>query len=426
MKKIIYTSNWDWVLYNFRLSLAKSAREAGYRVAFVCPDGKYIEDLQARGFRWIPWTLDRRSLNPLTEARSVWRLAKIYEREQPDLIHHDTIKPNLYGALATWLNTTMNRWDARPQIVNSFMGIGFLFSDRPLARFLRPLVEPVMRFAMQREGLHTTFSNREDYKTLVDKGIVDSSRAQVMVSEFVDVNRFAPSSDLNRQDTEQESTVGQDTEADSSSRQTSEGEPIRVLMAARLLWDKGVKEFIKAAQILEDRYTRVEFVLAGEPDVDAQGYVPIDQLEAWNDSGTIQWLGYCSDMPSLLRSVDVAVLPTHYNEGLPRFLVEAAASGLPLVATDLPACRRVVDHEQNGQVIPTKNPQRLADAIQHLAENPSRRRRMGRASREKAVTHFSKDKSVGEWLALYNRLAEQSKTPRSALKSKSGSMARER
>ncbi len=386
--KLLYVANWDWVLYNFRLDLARSAAEAGYDVALVCPDGQYVSEFQTAGLRWIRWPLDRKSINPVTELISILRLAQIYEREQPDLIHHDTIKPNIYGALATWLNGVREVWRSPPQLLNSFMGVGFMFSNRPLARLLRPLVLPIMRFGMRREQVLTTFSNRRDHDLFVGRGLVEPERARVVVSEFVDTNRFDVPDRRN----------GTGPDARNAER------PLRVLMAARLLWDKGVGEFVEAARILADRDVPVEFLLAGEPDVEAKGYVPVERLEQWDEYGPVRWLGYCSDMPALLREVDIAVLPTHYNEGLPRFLVEAASSGLPLVASDHAACRRVVEDGANGFVIPKEDAEQLARAVEFLARNSERRHKMGKASREKAVSKFDRVKNIEEWLGLYDQL----------------------
>lgn len=381
MNKILYVANWDWVIFNFRLSLARAARNAGYEVIFVCPDGKYVGELEDAGFRWIKWSLDRRSLNPIDELRAVLSLAQIYGQEQPNLIHHDTIKPNVYGSLATWMNQRLGFTERPPGLVNSFMGIGFLFSGHLLARILRPVVLPFMRFSMRRDHVYTTFSNEKDYTTFVDRALVNPSQAQVMVSEFVKTDRFAPSSE-GKESSEEES-------------------PVRVLLAARILWDKGIQEYVDAAKILDDRGESVEFLLAGEPDLETPGYVHTDQIQSWHEDGVVNWLGHCSAMPSLLRSVDIAALPTHYNEGLPRFLVEAASTGLPIVASDLEACRRVVENGVNGYVVPKKDPERLADAIQRLVQNGERRREMGQVSRRIAVSEFAEREVVKDWLDLY-------------------------
>jgi glycosyltransferase involved in cell wall biosynthesis len=394
--KLLIVSNWDWVIYNFRIALARAAREAGYEIVLVCPDGEYVSEFEEAEFRWVEWSLDRRSLNPVGEFGSVLSLARIYEDEQPDLIHHDTIKPNVYGSLATWINQLRGVRDQPPRLINSFMGIGFLFSERLLARILRQFVLPIMRFGMRQDHIVTTFSNREDYSTFVQKNLIESSQGRVMVSEFVNTNRFLPGEE------EEEKTRGKNL---AEAEGYGEPEPVRVLMAARLLWDKGVQEYVDAAKILASRDVAVEFILAGEPDRETPGFVPEEKLEAWNNIETFRWVGYCSEMPSLLRSCDVAVLPTHYNEGLPRFLVEAAASGLPLVATDLAACQRIVEHRKNGYFIQTQNADDIADAVENLARNPDIRSAMGRRSRQKAEEEFAERKVVKKWLDLYAQQA---------------------
>lgn len=382
--KILLVANWDWVTYNFRIALARALQEQRHKVTLVSPDGEYVDALEGEGFRHISWSLERRSLNPFQELGAIWELARIYEREAPDLVHHDTIKPNLYGPLAAQLNMWRGVWSKPPTMLNSFMGIGFLFSQRTKANWLRPFVLPLMRFAMRRGHVFTTFSNEADERTFIQRRLVDPERTGVMVSEFVNTERFQaiPSGRSN-----EENTV--------------------VLMAARLLWDKGVQEFVSAARTLRENDLPVEFWLAGKPDTDTPGFVSYDQLREWNQSGVINWLGYCSKMPDLLNRVDIAVLPTHYNEGLPRFLVEAAAVGLPLISTDLEACRRVVENGKNGIIISKRSPSELAEAVEKLVRNPSLRASMGKASRDKALSEFAEREVVEEWLELYNHLLSE-------------------
>jgi glycosyltransferase involved in cell wall biosynthesis len=383
MSSILFVTNWDWVFHNFRRSLAHSLRRRGVEVGVVCPCGEYVESIQEEGFEWIEWRLSRKSLNPLREIRSLVQLANIYERLDPDFVHHDTIKPNLYGTIALRLNRLRSGGAPMPHVINSFMGIGFLFSDQWLAQVLRAGVVPMMRWAMHGPHVYTTFSNWDDRDTFIDLGLVRPDRTQVIVSEFVDTDKFtAPA------------------EEDSSSR------PVRVLMAARLLWEKGVGEFVEAARQLRAEGYPVEFWIAGEPDTETPGYVPEDQLRTWDqEEEGVRWLGYCSDMPSLLSRVDIAALPTHYNEGLPRFLVESASAGLPVVTTDLAACRRVVEPGENGILIPAERPDHLADAVRQLVKDDQLRRDMGRSSRKKAVREFEAEYVIQDWLELYRRLA---------------------
>lgn len=382
MSSILFVSNWDWVFYNFRRTLAHSLRRRGVEVGVVCPRGEYVEEIQEEGFTWFEWNLSRKSLNPFREVQSLVQLANIYDRLGPDFVHHDTIKPNLYGTIALRLNRLRSGETSLPNVINSFMGIGFLFSSHWKARLLRRGILPVMRWAMHEPHVYTTFSNREDRDAFVDLGLVRPDRTQVIVSEFVDTDKFTVS-----------------TEEPRSSR------PVRVLMAARLLWDKGVGEFVEAARQLREEGCPVEFWIAGEPDTETPGYVPEQQLKTWDQNDGIRWLGYCSSMPSLLNRVDIAVLPTHYNEGLPRFLVESASAGLPVVTTDLAACRRVAEPGNNGFLIPTERPDCLADAVRRLVENDQQRREMGQRSREKAVQEFEAKHVIQDWMDLYKRLA---------------------
>lgn len=386
MSKILIVANWDWVAYNFRLDLARALRDSGYSVSFVCPAGRYVSALQDAGFQWIGWSLKRRGLNPVGELNALWRLAAVYRRERPDIVHHDTIKPNLYGSLAVLLNRRIAPRVPTPRVLNSLMGVGYILSEHARARFLRTFVVPLLRAAMRRNYVQMTFSNRADLDTFRQLGIVAADQGQTMVSEFVDLDIYSPDGPVCRSET----------------MPTGEG-PV-VLMAARLLWDKGVGQFAEAAGILKRRGVPVQWWLAGEPDEDAPNFVSRDELGAWDQEGLLHWLGHRSDMPSLLRRADVAVLPTHYNEGLPRFLTEAAATGLPLVATDIPACRRVVRHGENGFVVPARDARAFADAVEQLATRPELRKRMGAKSRARAVEHFSKEQNIATWLDLYGSL----------------------
>ncbi|MFK7847039.1 MAG: glycosyltransferase family 4 protein [Rhodothermales bacterium] len=384
MKKVLLVANWDWVLYNFRFALAKILKEQGYEVAIVCPHGKYVDRMQAAGFRWIDWPLKRRSLNPFGELQVVQHLAKIYKAENPSYIHHDTIKPNLYGSMAVRLN----RWkyaSFNPSVVNTFMGLGYLFSNHQKATFLRRLLLPVIRTALKQPNLHTVFSNNQDRETFVSLKLLPREKTQVLVSECVDTDTFHP--------------VVQ--------AEATPTRPFRVLMAARLLWDKGVQEFVDAASILKKKGESVEFWIAGLPDKENPQWVPEEMLKKWEDDHLIQWLGHRSDMPQLLQQVDIATLPTHYNEGLPRFLVESASSGLPLIATNIPACEAIVRDGINGIIIPRRNANALAEAIHELLNNSDMRKDMGQASRDIATQEFNEKIVLKDWLKLYSQLSPE-------------------
>jgi glycosyltransferase involved in cell wall biosynthesis len=375
MAKVLMVAHWDWVLYNLSgLPLARALREKGFEVIFVCPYGEYVPKLKEEGFCWIHWAIVRRSLNPVRELIAILHLASIYQRKQPQIVHHFTIKPNFYGSIAALLAR-------RDKVINTFTGLGFLFSEHPLAIGLRSSVLPLAKLAFRASKGWSVFENRQDLETCLRLRLVLPERV-VVIDGNVDTQRFRPNHD---------------------SLPDNKDRPTVVLMAARLLWDKGVREFVEAARVLKARGLQVEFWLAGKPDNGNPMCVPEEFLKKWQEEGLINWLGHRDDMPNLLQQVDIAVLPS-YHEGVPRFLLEAAACGLPLVATDIEGCRVVVREGVNGFLVPPRNPTALADALERLLQDPSLRRRMGQASRHIAEVEFDERKVLAKWLALYERV----------------------
>jgi glycosyltransferase involved in cell wall biosynthesis len=375
MAKVLMVAHWDWVLYNFRLPLARALREKGFEVVFVCPYGEYVPKLKEEGFRWIHWAIVRRSLNPVRELIAILHLASIYQREQPQIVHHFTIKPNLYGSIAALLAR-------RDKVINTFTGLGFLFSEHPLAIGLRSSVLPLAKLALRASKGWSVFQNRQDLETCLRLRLVLPERVVVIDGSGIDTRKFHPNHD---------------------SPPDNHEHPTVVLMAARLLWDKGVREFVEAARVLKARGLQVEFWLAGKPDNGNPMCVPEEFLKEWREEGLINWLGHRDDMPNLLQQVDIAVLPS-YHEGVPRFLLEAAACGLPLVATDIEGCRVVVRDGVNGFLVPVKDPYALADAIETLIKKPELRRQMGIASRKIVEAEFDERIILNKWLALYDRV----------------------
>ena len=381
MVKVLLVAHWDWVLYNFRLPLARALREHGYDVTFVCPFGEYVDKLKEAGFKCIHWSVVRRSVNPLREIKALFHLAYIYCQEKPDLVHHFTVKPNLLGSLAARL-VARRKQRNKLKVINTFMGLGFLFSNYPTARFLRVVTLPLFRFGQNNYTVWTVCLNFEDKERLIQMGLAAPSRTFVIMSSGVDVRQFYPNGQF-----------------DISHRRHIP----TILMAARLLWDKGVKEFVEASMLLKERNVKAEFWLAGKPDDGNPMSVPEKFLQRWHEEGIIKWLGHCDNMLKLLRQVDIAVLPSHH-EGVPRFLLEAAATGLPLVATDIEGCRMVVRDGINGYLVPTRDAQALASAIEQLVRNPELRIKMGKASREIAVKEFDERKILKQWLDLYEKI----------------------
>lgn len=372
-RKIVLFANTDWYLYNFRRSLALALQAHGYDLLLISPPGQYGEKLRALGLRWEPVPMDRRSLNPLCELKFLAWLVSLFRRERPALVHGFTIKCAVYGALAARLAGVAGR-------VNAVAGMGYVFiSNSPKARLLRPVVRALLRLALGGQGARLVLQNPDDVALFAQAGLVDPERVRLIPGSGVDCGRFLvrPSAPA--------------------------GRPLRVLLAARLLWDKGLAEYITAARRLRDEARAIEFLLAGDPDPGNPAAVPEATVREWVADGTVEWLGHVDDMPALFASVDMVVLPS-YREGLPKGLIEAAACALPLVTTDVPGCRQVVTDGVDGLLVPARDADALARAIARLQDDPELATRLGQAARAKALAEFDEKIVIERTMAVYREL----------------------
>ena len=380
MPKLVFFANTDWYLYNFRRSLALAAQSSGYEVLLISPSGEYGERLRRLGLQWQPLPgMDRRSLNPLHELQVLLSLVALFRRERPTLVHGFTIKCAVYGSLAARLARV-------PARVNAVAGLGYVFasSDRR-ARWLRPLVRVMLRLALRGRHTRLILQNPDDQAMFQQSGLIEFDRIDLIPGSGVDCARFAPRAD--------------------------KGAALRpqpcVLLAARLLWDKGVAEYVEAARLLRSAGRNVRFLLAGMPDRGNPAAVPESALRQWVEDGLIEWLGHVDDTSELFRSVDVVALPTYYREGLPKSLIEAAACALPLVTTDMPGCREVVTNEVDGLLIPPHDAGALAHAIARLIDSPELARRLGAAARIKTLANFDERIVIERTLAVYRELLRE-------------------
>ena len=371
--KIILFANTDWYLYNFRRSLAEGLRDAGHELLLISPPGPYGARLRELGFRWEPLPMERRSLNPLRELALLWHLIRLFRSERPALVHGFTIKCAVYGSLAA-------RWAGVPARVSAVAGMGYVFSSSDLkARVLRPMVRGMLRLALDGANARLILQNSDDVALFEQAALVAAMRIRLIRGSGVDCARFI-----------QAATAGADR-------------PLRVLLAARLLWDKGIAEYVVAARKLLAQGRRIEFVLAGAPDPGNPAAVPEQTIQSWVDEGLVTWLGHVDDMADLLGSVDVMVLPS-YREGLPKSLIEAAACGLPLVTTDVPGCREVVSDGIDGLLVPVRDGDALAHEIMQLQDDPVLALRLGEAARAKAHAEFDERIVIQRTMDVYREL----------------------
>jgi glycosyltransferase involved in cell wall biosynthesis len=244
----------------------------------------------------------------------------------------------------------------------------------------------LFRYALGGRGSRLILQNPDDIRTFTGARLVNPDDVRLIPGSGVDCSRFTPA------ETQREAA----------------GARFRVVLPARLLWDKGLAEFVEAARILRGRGAAIDFLLAGDPDPGNPAAVPEAVIRGWVDEGLVQWLGHVSDMPALFRSVDCVALPS-YREGLPKGLIEAAACALPLVTTDVPGCREVVTDGEDGLLVPVKNGAALADAIARLEADPALRRRLGAAARAKALELFDERSVVERTLGVYRELIPEFK-----------------
>jgi glycosyltransferase involved in cell wall biosynthesis len=267
-------------------------------------------------------------------------------------------------------------------VVNAVAGMGYVFtSERAHARALRPVVKALMRGTLGGGHSRLILQNPDDADAFVQSRMVAPERIRVIRSSGVNTSRFVP-------------------------RQRQAGRrPLRVLLAARLLWEKGVGEFVEASRLLKAEGREVEFLLAGMPDYGNPRSVKLEQVEQWAREGAVEWLGHVDDMAALLGSVDVMALPSYYREGVPKSLIEGAASGLALVTTNLAGCREVVSqHGVDGLHVAPRDPRALAEALKQLDEDRELVARLGARAREKALAHFDERAVIHRTIDVYDEL----------------------
>jgi glycosyltransferase involved in cell wall biosynthesis len=277
----------------------------------------------------------------------------------------------IYGSIAA-------RLIGRGAVVNTISGLGYVFtSDHRTAKVLRPVLRRLWRMALSHPHSRTIFQNSDDRDDFIRMGLVRPDAAALIRGSGVDCSAFHPTPEPS-------------------------GPPI-VVLPGRLLWDKGVREFVEAARTLRVAGYPARFVLVGSPDAGNREAIPVQQLEAWSDEGVVEWWGQRHDMPEILAGASIVVLPT-YGEGLPKVLLEAGAASRPVVATDVRGCREVVRPGVNGVLVPARDGPALARAIEGLLAAPELRARLGQGGRRLVEAEFAEPLVVQQTLAIYRQL----------------------
>ena len=371
MRRLLYLVSEDWYFISHRLPMARAARDAGYEVHVatrVDDDGARIEQ---EGFilHRIHWR--RGSLNPFRMIAAVLETRRVYREVEPDLVHHVALVPTMIGSLAA-LGLPVAR-------LNALAGLGYAFtSDTPKARMVRPIASLLLSWLLKRPNSAVLVQNPDDYAVVSGLGVAPGAIA-VIPGSGVDTDVLTP--------------------------MPEPAGPFTVGFVGRLLDDKGVRTLVQAHEQLAARGVIIQTLLAGEPDPSNPASVPEATLSAWRRLPNLRLLGHVDDIRDVWSKAHVAVLPSR-REGLPKSLLEAAACGRPLIATDVPGCREIARAGINGLLVPADNAKALAEAIDTLRKDHDLRTRLGQAARQIVAAEYSSTRVGREITALYSRLLD--------------------
>jgi glycosyltransferase involved in cell wall biosynthesis len=359
----------DWFFLSHFLERALAAREAGYDVTVLANDNGRAAEIRAAGLGFEAIPLKRRGLGPWGEFKTWRAIFLAYRRLRPDLVHQVGLKPILYGSLAA-------RLIGLRSVINAPVGMGFVFTSQSFkSRLLRPLVQLALRALMNPRDSKVVFENSDDLNASVAAGVVRAPDAVLIRGSGIDVAAFPVPT------------------------HQADGPPV-VSLVSRMLWDKGIGEFVEAARMLRAQGVAARFWLVGASDPQNPASIDDDQLRRWREEGPVEWLGHRDDIAAILAQSQIACLPS-YREGLPKSLLEAMAAGLPIVSTDAPGCREAVRDGQNGLLVPPRDSAALAAALRRLIEDPGLRDRLGAAGRQRAEREFATSIVIAQTLAVY-------------------------
>jgi glycosyltransferase involved in cell wall biosynthesis len=367
---LIYVATEDWYFWMHRLALGTGALAKGYRVIVATRVDAHRGLLEAAGFQVVSLPWRRRGGTLLGECRALLDLWRLFRRERPAIVHSLALKPIIYAGL-------MARLAGVPLRVATVAGLGYVFtSDRLKALLLRYPVTWALRLGLGGRGSRVILENPDDGSVLVARGAMTQDQIALVSACGVDVERFRPG----------------------PSRAPV---PVIIGMACRLVRGKGVAVAVEAVGLLREAGVPLRFRLAGGIDRGSPDSHDESEVAGWVADGLVEHLGHVDDMAGFWRSVDVAVYPSSYGEGVPRTLLEAAATGLPAVTSDMPGCREAVIDGATGYLVPAGDAGAVADGLKRLIEDAGLRRRLGEAARERAVTCFADPVVVAAMLSVY-------------------------
>lgn len=363
--------NTSWNIYNFRLGLIRALKEEGYRVILIAPKDDYTQKLEAEGFVYHEIEMNNKGVNPFEDLKLIYDFYKLYKEIEPDVILNYTIKPNIYSSLAAK--------KLEIPVINNITGLGTVFLNNNLSSYI---ARWLYKISIDKNSV--VFQNRDDMKLFIEEGLVKESAVTLISGSGIDTERFKP--------------IGK-----------TQNEKFVFLMIARLIKDKGIEEYIEAIRLVRQSNDakNCRFKILGSLYLSNPTAISQKELDAWIEEGLIEYLGHSDNVQEEIAKVDCVVLPS-YREGLSRVLLEASSMEKPIITTNVPGCRDVVDHTVNGYLVGVKNSKDLAEAMQKMVNLSSLDlERMGKAGREKVVNKFSQKKVIDKYFSLLKILGLQ-------------------
>ena len=363
----------DWYFMSHRYSLARFLIEQGFNVSLVTQTTAHENEIKQAGIQLYPIRFPRSFMRPWEDIMALFGIYQSLRQEQPTILQNISLKPVLFGNLVSFVMPSY-----KPGLtVNVFTGLGFLFtSKKTSANVIRRLITPILRILLRREKQVHIFQNTSDKQTLISLGLAKESQCCLIPGSGVDTKKFIATEEL---------------DAD-----------LQVVLVARMLYDKGIVDFVKAVELLKSRTANTRFILVGDTDPENPAAIPVSQLEEWQKNGIVEWWGKRDDVHHILQQAHVFVLPSH-REGFPKSIIEASAAGRPVVTTDVPGCRDAIIAEQTGLLAKAHHPESLAEQIYRLIMDKQLRVKMGREGRALVEKKFSDERINQKFLNVYNQ-----------------------
>ncbi len=385
--KILLISNTSWSIWNFRYGLMKTLGEKKFNVSFCAPYDNYTEKLKNEGFDYSKIKLKRKGKNPFSDLKLIFDIYRICKRKKPNICHNFTIKPCIYGTLAQKLAKVDN-------IYCTITGLGYSFGKKG---FLNKLVISLYRFSLKYAD-KIVFQNPDDRDIFVNLKIIKKEKTKIIKSSGVDTNKFF---------------------LEDFYKYNNGNNKVVITLVSRMLWQKGIKEFVEASLILKNKYSNLKFLLVGPIDNENPSAISEKQIKEWQEKGLVKYLGEKKDIKEVFSKTNIFTFPSFYKEGVPKVLLEAGAMELPLVTTNVSGCREVVydpkkspendfnESSQNGFLVEPRNSKDLAEKLEILIKDKNLRKKFGKASREKIVKEFDEKIIINKYLKIYNQTTER-------------------